>query len=132
MAIFLGLILTIGGIDTTIQQEERRGEHHYFLDQQRVSELIDVPGMPDFKRGIDLVAAGKAAEAAAVFEEVVRRYPRVSKGYYNLGVVYKFLGKYMLAKKTLRKAWRLREDPRYKEQLKEMRNLLLQTRRSTN
>jgi len=113
----------IARVDTSVQREQQRGEHQYFLDGQRATELIDVPGAPDFKRGIDLVADGKPAEAAAAFEDLVRKYPKNSIAYYNLGVTYKFLGKYILARKNLRKACKLKGDPRYREQLKEIKQL---------
>ena len=105
------------------QQAERKGEHQFQMEQQRALELIDDSTIVEFKQGINLAKGGKYKEALTVFEELTKQHPKNSVAYYNLGVTHKFLNNYTQALKMLRRACRLRKDPRYTEQIKEVERL---------
>ena len=93
------------------------------MEQQRALELINDSTIAEFKQGIDLARSGRYNDAISVFDAVAKKHPKNSVAYYNLGVTYKFLDNYTQALKMLRRACKLKKDPRYREQLNEVKRL---------
>ena len=117
------LIIALALSPLPSQEVERKGEHQFQMEQQRALELINDSTIAEFKRGIDLVGSGRYKEAISVFDAVAKKHPKNSVAYYNLGVTYKFLDNYTEALKMLRRACKLKKDPRYREQLNEVKRL---------
>jgi Flp pilus assembly protein TadD len=117
----LGLYLIIVPADS--EQIDRKGEHQVHLEQQRASVLMRDTSIADFANGIDLVGNGSYEEAVRVFKKSTAEYPKNSRAYFNLGVIYKYLRKYECAGIVLRKGYELEKDPRYKEEMQEVNNL---------
>lgn len=115
----MALLLLLG----LAQQSERKSEHQFQMEQQRALELINDSTIAEFRQGIDLVRSGKYNDAVFVFDALTKKHPKNSVAHYNLGVTYKFLNNYAQSLKMLRRACKLRKDPRYKEQLKEVKRL---------
>jgi len=105
------------------QNVERKSEHQFQTEQQRALELINDSTIAGFKQGIDLVRNGRYNDAVLVFSAVARKQPKNSLALYNLGVTYKFLNNYTQALKMLRRACKLKKDPRYREQLNQVKRL---------
>ena len=120
-SVILGLYLIIAPADS--EQVDRKGEHQVHLELQRASVLIRDTSIADFASGIDLVRNGRYGEAVRVFKRITGEYPNNSKGYFNLGVIYKYLHKYECAGVTLHKAYELEKDARYKEEMREVNEL---------
>ena len=119
----LALIIALTLSPLPSQEVERKGEHQFQMEHQRALELIDDSTIAEFKQGIDLVRSGRYNDAISVFDALARKHPKNSVVYYNLGVTYKFLNNYTQALKMLRRACKLRKDPRYREQLNEVKRL---------
>ena len=119
IVVFLVVLPPLG----VAQQTERKGEHQFQMEQQRALEMINDSTIAEFQQGIDLVKSGKYSEALAVFEGIAKQHPKNPVAYYNLGVTYKFLNNYGEASKMLRRACKLKKDPRYREQLNEVKRL---------
>lgn len=112
------------------QNVGHKGEHQFQMEQQRALELINDSTITQFKQGIDLVRSGKYNDAILVFDAVAKKHPKNSVVYYNLGVTYKFLNNYTQALKMLQCACKLEKDPRYREQLNEVKRLDAARKRS--
>jgi tetratricopeptide (TPR) repeat protein len=112
------------------QDVARKSEHQFQMEQQRALELINDSTITQFKQGIDLVRSGKYNDAILVFDAVAKKHPKNSVVYYNLGVTYKFLNNYTQALKMLQCACKLKKDPRYREQLNEVKRLDAARKRS--
>ena len=105
------------------QDVERKGEHQFQMEQQRALELINDSTIAESKKGIDLVRSGRYNDALLVFDAVAKKQPNNSVALYDLGVTYKFLSNYTQALKMLQRACKLKKDPRYREQLNEVKRL---------
>lgn len=72
------------------------------------AEMAELRG--EFKKGVDLQAAGKLDEAAAVYTGILAKHPDVPEVYQNLGSVYLQKKDYPAAETAFQKGLELRPD----------------------
>ena len=117
---------TIGVAENPLEQQVRkdvvagfvgelyRHEEEFGMEMYKDSEL------PELETGISFATVGNWTNAIELFGKVIEQQPNhknIHKAYYDLGVAYKCISRYAEARQNLEKAYVLKNDARYLDEL---------------
>jgi tetratricopeptide (TPR) repeat protein len=117
---------TLGLAEDPLEQEVRKEVVAGFIgelyrhEEGYTVEFVKDSELPELEKGISFASVGNWDSAIERFGEVIKKNPghaNIHKAYYDLGVSYKCAGKYPEAHQNLEKAYVLKNDTRYFDEL---------------